>query len=381
MAVPLLRHLSSARRLRLHHTGGVAPLVCSIRPIIYSLLQPPLPPAAMAPSIPNDVEAFGAGLAQDFQEKHNLRETETHQQAVRIPDTGRPRRTMDSGRKLLLALLVCCMVALGLASAHHARADCHEGAADADHPAVIVEQSSLSSLLASNSAESLRELLEKYVPERYRHEDSQIAKRQDSNGTVSTPVTTAVTTVSSESTVATTTVQTQPSPTTTAATTPTSANVQTTVQTETVVQTQTQEQATQTVTAPQNPTTPSEPAASSGTSEVITPSTSAPVSPAPAPTSSSSSSSEQRSVSVDSSTTTATSASQSAPSSSLSATSESSATLSSSSSSSSTGETSSAEESTSVSSTTLTVTSPGMSTWFFIMCAMVLYLETACMLH
>ncbi|POS79420.1 hypothetical protein DHEL01_v202178 [Diaporthe helianthi] len=327
----------------------------------------------MAVSKTNDVEAFGAGLAQDIQEKHYLRETETHQQAV--PDTGRPRRpTMDSGRKLLLALLVCCMVALGFASAHHGRAGCHEDPANADYPAVNVEHSSLSSLLASNSAESLRELLEKYVPERYRHEDSEIAKRQEGNGTVSAAVTTAVTTVSSESTVATTTVQIQPSPTTTAAPTPTSANVETTVQTETLVQTsvQTQDPATQTVTAPQNPT-PSEPAASSGTSEVISPSAPAPVSPAPTPTSSSSSSSssEQRSDAVDSSTTTATSASQSAPSSSLASTSESSpatpsssssSSSSSSTSSSSTGESSSAEESTIVSSTTLTVTAPAQET-------------------
>ncbi|KAI7785467.1 hypothetical protein LA080_006888 [Diaporthe eres] len=260
----------------------------------------------MAPSKPNDVEAFGAGLAQDIQEKHTLRER-NHQA---VPDTDRRRRTMDSGRKLLLALLVCCVVALGLASAHQGRSDCHEDASNVDIAVANVEHSSLSSLLASNSAESLRELLEKYVPERYRQQDSQIAKRQDNNATVSTAVTTAVTTLSSASTVATTTVQTQPSPTTTAATTPTSASVQTSVQTQTVVQTsvQTQDPATETVTAPQTPT-PSETVASSGTSEVTTPSTSAPVSSAPAPSSSSSSSSEQRSVSVDSSTTTVTGAS------------------------------------------------------------------------
>ncbi|KAG6356566.1 hypothetical protein INS49_014439 [Diaporthe citri] len=206
----------------------------------------------MAPSKPNDVEAFGAGLAQEIQEKHNLRER-NHQA---VPDTDRRQRTMDSGRKLLLALLVCCMVALGLASAHQGRADCHEDASNVDSAVANVEHSSLSSLLASNSAESLRELLEKYVPERYRQQDSQIAKRQDSNATVSTAVTTAVTTLSSASTVATTTVQTPTNPTTTAATTPTSESVQTSVQTQTVVQTsvQTQDPATETVTAPQTPT-------------------------------------------------------------------------------------------------------------------------------
>ncbi|KAJ0117197.1 hypothetical protein J7T55_003614 [Diaporthe amygdali] len=207
----------------------------------------------MAASTPNDVEAFGADLPKDIQEKHNLRER--HHQAV--PETDhRRRRTMDSGRKLLLALLVCCMLALGFASAHHGRAGCHEDAV------VDVEHTSLSSLLTSNSAGSLRELLEKYVPERYRQQDSQYAKRQDGNSTVSAAVTTAVTTVSSASVVATTTVQTTPSSTTAAATTPTSASVQTTVQTVVQTSVQTQDPATATVTATQTPT-PSESAASS----------------------------------------------------------------------------------------------------------------------
>ncbi|KAL1881812.1 hypothetical protein Daus18300_000865 [Diaporthe australafricana] len=245
----------------------------------------------MAPSKPNDVESLGTDISKDIQEKHNLREI--HHQAVPENDR-RGRRTMDSGRKLLLALLVCCMVVLGLASAHQGRADCHEDAANVDHAAIEVQHSSLSSLLASNSAESLRELLEKYVPERYRQQDSQFAKRQDGNSTVSAVVTTAVTTVSSASTVATTTVQAPASSTTTAATTPTSASVETTVQTVVQTSVQTQDQATATITAIQTPT-PSETAASSGTSEVTTPSASAPVVSTPA---SSSSSSEQRSVSV-----------------------------------------------------------------------------------
>ncbi|KAK2602534.1 hypothetical protein N8I77_009055 [Diaporthe amygdali] len=216
----------------------------------------------MAASTPNDVEAFGADLPKDIQEKHNLRER--HHQAV--PETDhRRRRTMDSGRKLLLALLVCCMLALGFASAHHGRAGCHEDAANVDHAVVDVEHTSLSSLLTSNSAGSLRELLEKYVPERYRQQDSQYAKRQDGNSTVSAAVTTAVTTVSSASVVATTTVQTTPSSTTAAATTPTSASVQTTVQTVVQTSVQTQDPATATVTATQTPT-PSESAASSASS-------------------------------------------------------------------------------------------------------------------
>ncbi|KAF3770883.1 hypothetical protein M406DRAFT_326301 [Cryphonectria parasitica EP155] len=199
----------------------------------------------MAPStlfLTKDVEALGAEIPSAVdQEKQLLRERDQDQdqnqdqdQAVHRTDRTRQRhrRAMASGRKLLLAVLVCCFMTLGLASAgfRHSRGSCHEEAGDAQHVVVDAQPSRLSSLL---SAGEIRELFERFTP--------------GAKGYLAATVT-----VSSSSEPATS--STAPETTTSAAvqTTPTSTAVETTVQTTTQTETA---QATTTTAIP----TPSEP--------------------------------------------------------------------------------------------------------------------------
>lgn len=205
-----LRHLSSApAHCRAHRAFLRCPVdrdkeIPTILSHHFSTFPFPLAPLAattMAPLtslLTKDVEALGAefSLPTTYQEKQLLRERDQDQykdqdQAVPNSDRRRERRQraiMASPRGILLALLVCCLMTLGLASAkfNQARGSCHDEGGDVQQAVGGGEQSSLSSLLSSSE---IRGLLEKFhVP---------VAKRQDSGNT------TVATTALSSSTAAT----------------------------------------------------------------------------------------------------------------------------------------------------------------------------------
>ncbi|KUI60816.1 hypothetical protein VP1G_08010 [Cytospora mali] len=204
----------------------------------------------MASIQPKDVEALGAGLSTDNQEKQFLREMD--QQAVSRPDPRPARaRTMATRRRLLLALSMCCLAALGFTSTYQVRMPCHKNAGNVEHAVVDVEDSALSSLLGPNSVDSLREVLGKYVPGSYHQEDGpRMAKRQDEgNATASLAATTAVTTVSTPG--PTTTITSSAASSSEAATTPT-----TTAEAATTPESTTSAAATTSATSTEAATTP-----------------------------------------------------------------------------------------------------------------------------
>ncbi|KAJ9143804.1 hypothetical protein NKR23_g6311 [Pleurostoma richardsiae] len=169
----------------------------------------------MAAQQSKDVEALESCLPITAQEKDSLRST-TNFPASHRRQRSRLAEKMPRARNVLLAVLACFMVTFGLATAtaSRPRQEAQDVDGDAQQGLKEKDSSAFSSLLNSASAEALHDLLHRYFPHRYQHgvwpsehsaleavhrDDAplatsiaQLAKRQDTNVTVTMTSTTLV---------------------------------------------------------------------------------------------------------------------------------------------------------------------------------------------